>query len=95
MNTEVIAASVQPREITTALAHRLGITYPILFDERHQMAQAFGVYNLPGGMGRFSAHSMFLIDREGRIVWSEVSPREMYIQPDKVLQEVRKLARTQ
>lgn len=90
-DTKVVAATVQPMEITDPLAERLGITYPIMTDTSHEVSEAYGVYNLPGGMGEFSAHSMFLIDKEGRIRWKEISVPEMYVQPETVREQVRQL----
>ncbi len=93
LQTQVLGATVQPLDITDPLAKKLGITYPILVDPTHGMAEAFGVYNLPGGMGPLSTHSMFLIDKAGRIRWSQVS-LEMYIQPKTIQQQVKQLAAT-
>ena len=64
---------MQPLGITGPLAQRLGITYPILTDTDHRIAEAYGVYNLPGGMGPLATHSMFLIDKAGIVRWSQVS----------------------
>ncbi len=91
-DTELVAAAVQPMEDTASLAERLDITYPIMADTDHKVSEAYGVYNVPGGMGEFSAHSMFLIDEEGRIRWHEISVPEMYVQPETIEQQVRELA---
>lgn len=94
MDTQVIAATVQPMDITAPLAQRLGITYPVLTDVDHKVSQAYGVYNLPGGMGPLSTHSMFLIDKQGNISWSQIS-LDMYIQPSTIEQKVKSLASQQ
>lgn len=94
-DTEVVAATVLPMEDTAPLAERLGITYPIMTDTDYKVSKAYGVFNVPGGMGKFSAHSMFLIDKEGRIRWKEVSVPEMYIQPETIKEQVRELAAKQ
>lgn len=86
----VLAASVEPLEVSRPLAERLGITYPILTDTDHKVAAAYGIYNLPGGMGPLATHSMFLIDKEGRVRWSQVS-LEMYIQPATIEAQVAQL----
>lgn len=87
-DTKVVAATVQDMETTKALAEELGIEYPIMTDTGHEVSEAYGVYNLPGGMGEFSAHSMFLIDKQGQVQWSELSVPEMYVQPDTIEQRV-------
>ncbi len=69
LDTEIIAGTVQPMGITAPLAKQLGITYPVVTDIDHKVSEAYGIYNIPGGMGPFSTHSMFLIDKEGRIRW--------------------------
>lgn len=60
------------------MAERLGVDIPILADTSHQVAEAFGIYNLPGSMGPFSTHSFWLIDRDGRVRFSRVS-LEMHV----------------
>jgi peroxiredoxin len=92
LDTEVVAATVQPLSITAPLAKRLGVTYPIMTDTSHEVSEAYGVYNLPGGMGPLSTHSMFLIDKSGRIRWSQVS-LEMHIDPTTIEQQVQDLAK--
>lgn len=91
LDTQVVAATVQSMEITEPLAQKLGITYPIMTDTDHKVSEAYGVYNLPGGMGPLSTHSMFLIDKQGNIRWSQVS-LEMYIRPSTIKEKVRALA---
>lgn len=87
-DTQVVAATVQDMGTTEALAEELGVNYPVMTDTTHEVSKAYGIYNLPGGMGEFSAHSMFLIDKQGQVQWSEVSVPEMYIQPDTIDQRV-------
>jgi peroxiredoxin len=69
------------------MAARLGVDVPILSDTSTQVARAFGIYNLPGSMGPFSTHSFWLIDRQGRIRFREVS-LEMHVPFGKVEQAV-------
>ena len=60
------------------MATRLGVDIPILADTTRSVAKAFGIYNLPGSMGPFSTHSFWLIDRDGKIRYREVS-LEMHV----------------
>lgn len=92
MGTEIVASTVQPMGITAPLAKELKIAYPIMTDTDHKVSQAYGVYNTPGGMGAFSTHSIFLIDKQGNIHWSKVS-LEMYIDPAEIAQQVTNLAK--
>jgi peroxiredoxin len=74
----VFAVSVQDLATSRAMAARLGVDVPILSDTSTQVARAFGIYDLPGSMGPFSTHSFWLIDRQGRIRFREVS-LEMHV----------------
>jgi peroxiredoxin len=72
------------------MAERLGVDVPILADTSTQVARAFGIYDLPGSMGPFSTHSFWLLDRDGRIRFREVS-LEMHVPFAKVQQAVAAL----
>jgi peroxiredoxin len=45
-------------------------SYPLLADPEHQVADAFGVYDLLGT--GYAAPSVFVIDTSGDVVWSYV-----------------------
>ena len=72
------------------MATQLGVDVPILSDTSTQVARACGIYDLPGSMGPFSTHSFWLIDRQGRIRFREVS-LEMHVPFGKVEQAVAAL----
>jgi peroxiredoxin len=72
------------------MAERLGVDVPILADTSTQVARAFGIYDLPGSMGPFSTHSFWLLDRDGRIRFREVS-LEMHVPFARVEQAVAAL----
>ena len=78
---------MQDLDTSRAMAERLGVDVPILADTSTQVARAFGVYDLPGSMGPFSTHSFWLLDRDGRIRFREVS-LEMHVPFSKVQQAV-------
>jgi len=79
----VFAVTVQDLDTSRDMAERLGVDVPILADTSTQVARAFGIYDLPGSMGPFSTHSFWLIDRDGRIRFREVS-LEMHVPFGKV-----------
>ena len=62
---------------------------PILSDSTTEVAKAFGIYDLPGSMGPFSTHSFWLIDRQGRIKFRQVS-LEMHVPFEEVQQAVER-----
>jgi len=86
----VFAVTVQDLDTSRAMARRLGVDVPILSDTSTQVARAFGIYDLPGSMGPFSTHSFWLIDRDGRIRFREVS-LEMHVPFAKVQDAVARL----
>ena len=86
----MFAVTVQDRATSRAMAERLGVDVPILSDTSTQVARSFGIYDLPGSMGPFSTHSFWLIDRQGRIRFREVS-LEMHVPFGKVEQAVAAL----
>jgi peroxiredoxin len=86
----VFAVTVQDLDTSQEMAERLGVDVPILADTSTQVARAFGIYDLPGSMGPFSTHSFWLLDRDGRIRFREVS-LEMHVPFTKVQQAVAAL----
>jgi len=86
----VFAVTVQDLATSRGMAARLGVDVPILADTSTQVAKAFGVYDLPGSMGPYSTHSFWLLDRDGRIRFREVS-LEMHVPFAKVQQAVAAL----
>jgi len=86
----VFAVTVQDLDTSREMARRLGVDVPILADTSTQVARAFGIYDLPGSMGPFSTHSFWLLDRDGRIRFREVS-LEMHVPFAKVQQAVAAL----
>lgn len=48
----------------------VGATYPILADPQHQVAEAYGVFNVLGD--QLAAPAVFVIDRDGRVRWSYI-----------------------
>ena len=86
----MFAVTVQDLRTSREMAERLGVDVPILADTSTQVARAFGIYDLPGSMGPFSTHSFWLLDRDGRIRFREVS-LEMHVPFARVEQAVAAL----
>jgi len=68
---EVVTVAVASLESVEGWCQRAGIPYPMLADPEHRVAEAYGVYNLWGD--GLAAPAVFVIDADGRIVWSYVS----------------------
>jgi peroxiredoxin Q/BCP len=69
----VFGVSVQPMESKKRFAEKFGITYPLLADEEHTVARAYGVLSEYGTAARVT----FIIGRDGRIVSTDQSVRAL------------------
>jgi peroxiredoxin len=67
---KVIALAVAPVASVNGVRQVVGAAYPMLADPAHQVTEAYGVYNLLGD--GLAAPAVFVIDADGRIVWSHV-----------------------
>lgn len=67
---EVVALAVAPVASVNGARQTVRAAYPMLADPNHQAAEAYGVYNLLGD--HLAAPSVFVIDADGRIVWSHI-----------------------
>ena len=56
--------------IDSGVREVLNLTYPLLADPQHRVADALNVYNLFGDA--YAAPSVFVIDTDKTIVWSYV-----------------------
>ena len=68
---EVFSVVVATMADVEGWCQRAGLPYPMLADADHQVAEAYGIYNLRGD--GLAAPIVFLIDTDGRIVWSRVA----------------------
>jgi len=66
----MIALAVNSVAAVEGAGQTVGAAYPILADSAHQVAEAYGVYNLLGG--NVAAPAVFVINTDGRILWSYV-----------------------
>jgi peroxiredoxin len=67
---EVVALAVAPLASVNAARQTVNAAYPMLADPNHQVAEAYGVYDLLGD--RVAAPSVFIIDANGTVVWRHV-----------------------
>ncbi|MBN1954955.1 MAG: redoxin domain-containing protein [Anaerolineae bacterium] len=70
LGVEVVALAVAPRASVRSVQSTVRAEYPMLADRNHQVAEAYGVYNLLGD--ELAAPSVFVVDGSGYIVWSYV-----------------------
>lgn len=68
---EVVALAVSPlSSVEQGVQQVIEPPYPLLADPDHEVAEAFNVYDLLDN--GYAAPSTFVIDTDGRIVWSYV-----------------------
>ncbi len=72
---KILAVAVQDLTGAATTVDRLGAEFPILADKDHAVADAYGIYDLyPDACGPDKAtSSVFLINKDGRIVWEYIS----------------------
>ncbi len=70
LDAEVLGISVDSHFANQAFARHLGLSFPLLSDFRRETSAAYGVLN-PDTL--HSGRAVFLIDRQGAIVYKEVS----------------------
>ena len=72
-NAQLFGISVDGVWCHTAFARDRNLTFPLLadFEPKGAVAKAYGVYRAEGGT---SERALFVIDAEGTVRWSYVSP---------------------
>jgi mycoredoxin-dependent peroxiredoxin len=68
-DTEVLGISVDSKHSIAAFAEHLHLQFPLLSDFERKVTQAFGVLR----EGGFAERATFVIDRQGKIVYSHVN----------------------
>jgi peroxiredoxin len=69
-DTQVLGVSVDSHWTNRAFAQRLGLTFPLLSDWKREASAAYGVLLPDQG---YANRASFLVDKQGRILWREVS----------------------
>lgn len=77
--TAVVGVSPDPPKRQAAFDHKYGLGFPLLADEDHAVAEAYGVWAQKSMYGRTYMgieRSAFLVGEDGRLeqVWYKVSP---------------------
>jgi peroxiredoxin len=68
--TEVVALVMASIGQVEGWCKNAKVNYPMLADSEHQVSAAYSVYNLLGD--GLAAPAVFVVDTDGRIVWSYV-----------------------
>jgi peroxiredoxin len=89
LGTKVVAISDDPAEHTSAKFKKYGrFRFPVLSDPGNSVAEAYGVFQPAGGDRPESRqHGIFVINREGRVSWTNVGS-EPYLDNRSILIEI-------
>ncbi len=91
---EVLAVSVEPAAKTHEALKSAGIVYPLLADPDLEIIDAYGLRHFDGGMGGgdISRPATFVIDREGRIAWRDLTDNwRVRVRPRRVLEQLARI----
>jgi peroxiredoxin len=90
---EVVAVSVDSPEDARAVVESQGLEYPVLSDPDLVATDAFGLRHEDGGLeGDIARPAVFVIDRDGRIAWRDVTDNwRVRVRPEVVLRELERL----
>jgi peroxiredoxin (alkyl hydroperoxide reductase subunit C) len=69
LNTEVLGISVDSKHSSAAFAEHLQLDFPLISDFNKEVTQAYGVLR----EGGFAERALFIIAKDGRIVYSHVN----------------------
>jgi len=70
LGASVFGISVDSHYANAEFARKLNLTFPLLSDFKHEASAAYGVLMPEAG---YSGRAIFLIDREGRLAYRDVS----------------------
>jgi len=90
MGGEVLAISVDPPEHSREIVEAYGLEFPVLSDPRLTVIDAFGVRHPGGGLeGDIARPAIFILDREGRVVWRQLTENwRVRLRPETVLEQL-------
>lgn len=91
-DAEVLAISTDTVEDTAAAFRSQGLTFPVLADPELQAVDAYGVRHSLGGIegDDIARPAVFVIDREGRIVWRDLTDNwRVRVRPERILERLR------
>ena len=71
LGAEVLGVSVDSHYANSAFAERLGLSFPLLSDFKREVSVAYGMLIESAG---YSGRALFVVDRDGRIAYRDISP---------------------
>jgi peroxiredoxin len=88
LDAEVLAVSVDPPESSREIVEAHGLEFPVLSDQSLAAIDAFGVRHPGGGLeGDIARPALFILDRDGRVVWRDLTDDwRVRVRPGRVLE---------
>jgi peroxiredoxin len=71
LDTEVLGISVDSWYSNQEFARKLGLSFPLLSDFDRAASAAYGMLMPAKG---YSGRALFVVDKQGRVVWREIAP---------------------
>ena len=86
----MLAISVDPPERSSKIVEAYGLGFSVLSDPKLQVIDAFGLRHPNGGMeGDISRPTVFILDREGEVVWRHMTENwRVRVRPEQVLEQL-------
>ena len=90
---DVLAISVDDPADTATIVESYGLEFPVLSDPSAEVIRAYGLLHENGGLdGDIARPAVFVIDREGRIAWRDLTDNwRVRVRPERILEQLRAL----
>ena len=89
-DAEILAVSVDPVEKSRDLAGKIDLGFQILSDPDLRVIDAYGVRHKDGGLeGDIARPAVFVLDREGRVVWRDLTDNwRIRVRPERLFEHL-------
>ena len=89
-DAEILAVVVDPVEKNLDLSGMIDLEYQILSDPDLRVIDAYGVRHEDGGLeGDIARPAVFILDREGRVVWRDLTDNwRIRVRPERLLEHL-------
>jgi len=93
LDGDVLAVSVDAPEQSAEIVEAYGLEFPVLSDPQAGVIRQYGILHPDGGLdGDIARPAVFIIDRDGRVVWRELTDNwRIRVRPGRILEELRKI----
>lgn len=86
----MLAISVDPPEESRRIVEAYDLDFRLLSDPDLRVIDQFGVRHADGGLdGDIARPAVFILDREGRVVWRDLTENwRVRVRPDRLIRQV-------